>query len=438
MLAFQLLYHRYFLRLMEKFDISYRLEGDELHSLIAQLVPLPRPSLPWQASTPLHAGFRKLALVCRLSETAPGLIPWLTVRHHRSSIGKHWRRGVFLRHPIAAYASEALLELRHNGELAVEVRAPSPDLYFNVLRDSIEDLITNRWPGLTYELLVPCPGLAANGSACPGDVRLDGLLRLREAGRTTVTCMHCIEDYEISALLTGFAAPSAPLTAQLDQMNEQLADLKSSIAGIHGQAAEIAETVRRVQRVISAEITDCPRLFTLRRDRPGGARRARFYQDHYRLTLWCEHPGYWHPWEPASYELDPPKDWFTEVSPYVSLVFRTLQLIVPLAGSIAVAGLPANQLDQAQAHLEVMNTLVADLPSDITPETGDGNLKENTGQLTIAEGKALRALRTIVFQHDQSHAFGGMHRVQASYGDVVWVCPNHYPEYDPGLPHVPT
>ena len=70
----------------------------------------------------------------------------------------HWRRGVFLRHPIAAYASEALLELRGSSELAVEVRAPSPDLYFNVLRDSIEDLITRRWPGLDYHLFIPCPG----------------------------------------------------------------------------------------------------------------------------------------------------------------------------------------------------------------------------------------------------------------------------------------
>src|SRR5580693_4278218 len=100
----------------------------------------------------------------------------------------HWRRGVFLRHPIAAYASEALLELRGSSELVVEVRAPSPDLYFNVLRDSIEDLITRRWPGLIYHLFIPCPG--NNGSPCPGQFRLDGLLRIRENGQTTtVPCM---------------------------------------------------------------------------------------------------------------------------------------------------------------------------------------------------------------------------------------------------------
>ena len=163
-------YHPYFLRLMEKFDISYRLEDDETHSLVAQLVPHQRPALPWQPGTTPPAGIRALRLICRLAEPAPGLIPWLTVRHHRASTGKHWRRGVFLRHPITAYASEALLELRGSSELAVEVRAPSPDLYFNVLRDSIENLITRRWPGLDYHLFIPCPG--NNGSPCPGQFRV--------------------------------------------------------------------------------------------------------------------------------------------------------------------------------------------------------------------------------------------------------------------------
>ena len=142
-----------------------------------------RPSLPWQPGTPPPAGIRTLTLVCRLSEPAPGLIPWLTVRHHRDSTGRHWRRGVFLRHPIAAYASEALLELRGSTELAVEVRAPSPDLYFNVLRDSIEDLITRRWPGLNYRLYIPCPGKTADGSPARACSRSTGCCGSAKAAR---------------------------------------------------------------------------------------------------------------------------------------------------------------------------------------------------------------------------------------------------------------
>jgi GTPase SAR1 family protein len=360
-------YHPYFLRLMEKFDISYRIEGDETRSLVAQLVPLQRPALPWQQGTAPPAGNRALTLLCRMSEPAPGLIPWLTVRHHRDSAGIYWRRGVFLRHRIAAYHSEALLELRGSRELTVQVRAPSPDLYFNVLRDSIEDLIGRRWPGLAYRLYVPCPGRAADGSPCPGMFPLDGLLRQREGGQVTAVCMDCPATPDISVLLTGFAAPTAPLTVQLEKVNSQLADLKADleigITSVQGQAAQIADTVRRVHQIVGIEITDCPRLFTLAPAVPSGVKRALVHQDHYRMTLWCEHPGYEHPWEPAAYNLDPPKEWIAQVAPYAVLVFRTLQLIVPLAGAVAIAIQPSAQQAVAQTQLQVMQAVVADLPT---------------------------------------------------------------------------
>ena len=93
-------YHRYFLRLMEKFDVSYRIGDDKRSSLVAQLVPYERPDLPWDSEVTVRPGDRSLSLVCRFSAPPPGLIAWLTVRQHRASTGLHWRRGVFLRHPI--------------------------------------------------------------------------------------------------------------------------------------------------------------------------------------------------------------------------------------------------------------------------------------------------------------------------------------------------
>jgi len=436
-------YHPYFLRLMEKFDISYRLDGDETHSLVPQMAPHQRPALPWDAADRPPTGVRSLSLTCRMSEPASGLIPWLAARHHKASTGKYWRRGVFLRHPIDAYRSEALLSLTRDDELALEVRAPSPDLYFNVLRDSIEDLITTRWPGLTYQLFVPCPGRASDGIACPGRFRLDGLLRVREYGRTSIyPCADCGQIYEISALLTGFTHPSRPLAAQVEQIHDQLAEITASVGGLRWQTAEIAEiaeTVRRVSRVVAAEVTDCPRLFTLDRRRTGLLDRMRFQQDHYLLTLWCEHPGSEHPWDPATYELDPPKEWFARVAPYVRLVLRTLQLVVPVAAAIDVAALPHPQQPGAQARLDVMEAIVADLPAGAPELTGRefADREGDAGKLSPAEGQALRAVRQIVFEHDPLHAFGDMRRVQAPAGDLLWVCPAHYPEYDPGLPTLP-
>ena len=264
---------------------------------------------------------------------------------------------------------------------------------------------------------------------------LDGLLRQREAGQAAVTCMDCTATPDISALLTGFTAPAVPLGAELQRVSSRLADLTTGITSVQGQAAQIADTVRRMHQIVGTEVTDCPRLFTLARARPAGIRRALIHQDHYRLTLWCEHPGYEHPWELAAYNLDPPKEWFARIAPYAVLVFRTLQLIVPLAGAVAIAALPTAQQDSAQAHLEIMKDIVADLP--VTEEMkAEDHLPQTAGQLTAAEGAALRAVRAIIFEHDQLRAFGGLRRVQAPAGDLLWVCEHHYSDYDPGLPVV--
>jgi internalin A len=432
-------YHRYFLRLMEKFDISYRIEDDELHSIVAQLVPHERPKLPWALRSQPPVGTRVLSLVCRLSEPAFGLIPWLTVRHHHASTGKHWRRGIFLRHPIATYASEALIELHSSTELLVEVHAPTPELFFNVLRYSIEDLITHRWPGLKYQLLIPCPGEFPQGTPCTGLFPLAGVMKRRELGKSHFSCQECAEDYEVSLLLTGFAIPDQPLKAELTQVQKQLARIEDGVTRTEQYAATSAESLRRVLRVVSTEVTDCPGLFTLVPDQAGMVRRLKIFQKHYRLTLWCEHPGYWHPWSAAAYDLDPPREWFAKVSPYAALIFATLQLAVPIAGSVAANVLiPVDQFDHAKGELELMKILVANFPEQGVQERGHSYSEAlKAGQLTAAEGQGLRALRTLLFEQDQPRSFGGLRRVQAPTGDFLWVCPDHYPSYDPGLPVVP-
>ena len=118
--------------------------------------------------------------------------------------------------------------------------------------------------------------------------------------------MDCGQVHEISALLTGFTAPAQPLASEIDYLHGQLADISADVTSIQTRAAQItdiADMVRRVHRVVSTEVADCPRLFTLKPTRPATVtKRARIYQHHCRLTLWCEHPADQHPWEPAAYD----------------------------------------------------------------------------------------------------------------------------------------
>jgi hypothetical protein len=168
-----------------------------------------------------------------------------------------------------------------------------------------------------------------------------------------------------------------------------------------------------------------------------------FLEDRYQLLLWCEHPSQWHPWPAASYHLRQPKEWLVQISPYANLVFKTLQLVVPIAGAIAGVALSEDQLKHAQHELELMKTLVDALPQISAEPFGAESWEpgaeswEPHSQLTAAEGEALRGLRVLLFEHDRMRSFGGLRRVQAPSGDLLWVCAKHYSEYDPGLPSIP-
>jgi internalin A len=436
-------YYPYFLRLMEKFDVSYRLD-DGNRSLVAQLVPHERPDLPWDIGTPLSDGFRSLALVYQLSGPVPGLIAWLTVRNHRFSTEKHWRRGVFLCHPVERYASEALIELHDSNRLAVDVRAPSPDHFFNVLWDNIEDLLRRRWPGLEYTPFVPCPTRNAEGLRCPGRFPLRFLLGYREQGRTLTPCQECLTDWDISELLTGFAQPALPLQPQLQLLHDKLAGVTGGVTRLEERmrqlqsvAAESADSMRRILKVVSSEITDCPRLFTLTPESLTFGQRLRFYQENYRLVLWCEHPDHWHSWPAASYSLKMPKGWLVTIAPYATLVVKALQLVAPIAASAVGVAMSDKHSEDVKNQLELMKTLIAALPSQKIEDQAEFVDPNSAGWLTSAAGEAARGLREVLFAHDRMKAFGGLRHVVSPSGDTLWVCAHHYPVYDPGLPSIP-
>ena len=423
-------YHPYFLRLMEKFDISYRLEDDPYSSLVAQLTPHDRPNLLWDAQERLPDGTRRLTLICKLSEQVPGLIAWLTVRHHRAATGLHWRNGVFLRHPIPAYASEALIELTAPDLLWLEVRAPSPNYFFDVLRDSIEDLMTRRWPGLGYELLIPCPGTAKNGTPCQAPIPMEDLRALQEESQPRYLHGPCRTWHDVSTLLTGFPAQQP----ELDRIYAEITQIRDEVGSLSAAAAQTADLMRKTLRAVTTEITDCPHLFTLTTRNPAGIDRLTPGQRHYRLVLWCEHPGNWHPWQAASYDIVQPTKWLLEIAPAATVIIKILQIAAPIAS--AAAGLVLTSA-HAQNEIQLATAVINALPASPPSETAGLDSAAPDGQLSPAQGKAWRAVRELLLKNDTARAFGDLRRVQASSGEFLWVCPDHYPEYDPGLPMIP-
>jgi hypothetical protein len=195
--------------------------------------------------------------------------------------------------------------------------------------------------------------------------------------------------------------------------------------------------MRRVIVAVSTEVIDCPRLFTLTPVRTTGWRRLRFHERRYRLVLWCEDPDHWHPWPDATYQMDMPKEWLVTIAPYASLAFKALRLVVPVGASLAGLELSKERYEQAEHQLDLMKTLVEQLPEQVGGDRpGDDPSTVHSG-LTPAQGEALRGFRLLLFRLDRSRAFGGLRRFQAPSGEFLWICPEHRSHYDPGLPVLP-
>jgi hypothetical protein len=58
-------------------------------------------------------------------------------------------------------------------------------------------------------------------------------------------------------------------------------------------------------------------------------------------------------------------------------------------------------------------------------------------ELGRAEGAGLRAFRELLLELDSAREFAGLRRALSPMGEYLWVCPEHYVEYDPGLPTLP-
>jgi hypothetical protein len=414
--------HPFFLRVMEKYDVSYRLEG-ERSSLVAQLVPNLRPSLPWDSEDVATGGIARIALTCTMDDAPPGLVPWMTVRtHHFATTPRlHWQRGMFLRYDDYG---EALLELQGR-ELRVTVRATWPDYFMSILRFTLERLIGERWVGLRHTFSVPCPTMRESGERCTGRFPFDSLLSFKAKSVEDVPCLICTEDNSVDELLTGFAPPD---------IRKQLGRIEH---GVSASASEAAAWYRTVLRALSTETRECPHLFTLQPLDLNRFNPANIGREGYRLTLWCEHPEEQHPTCDigsdgiGEYTFERPKEWFVKVTPYIALVARTLKTVVPIGGAVLKATLDESLLKDFGTHIDVMDKVATAMPRI---ESDTGRRPDAPNELTDAEGSGLRELHTLLLDLEPSKTWGDLRRTLAPTGEYLWLCPVHYRLYDPGLP----
>lgn len=196
--------------------------------------------------------------------------------------------------------------------------------------------------------------------------------------------------------------------------------LANGIETLSTSVTEVTGLTRAVIMLASADVSDCPRLFTLKEASGKGVSQAARVS--YVLTLWCEYPGAEHAWDMATYKFSRPREWLRRVAPYALLVSRVLSVVIPVAASLPGVVLSGEDLQRVKNQLELMKEIAAQLPRiKVSPSA----TSTTVDRLTPEEGAGLRALRTLLLTEDKYRIFGDLRKVGTESGEIIWVCPRH-------------
>lgn len=427
----------FFLRLMEKYDVSYRLPEERHASLVAQHVPQVRPALPWLPEQDHPATLRRIAMICAMEEDPPGLVPWMIVRTHDYAVEQdthhlHWQKGMFLSHPPHG---EAMLEKRGR-EFHVYAQAAWPEHFMNVLHSTLQKLITDNWPGMEgrYRFMVPCPEIV-DDQPCKGRFNIHALRQFLAEGDMTTRCPECTKRQSIAELLFGFEERS--IDQRLQEVQEKLAALDTIQEQLAGLDSRIADYFMATMRAIADEAKHGPRLFTFR-SRESGLSPKQLFSRPIELQLWCEAEGCQHPvFEKGKgvYPIEQPRKWVTKIAPYANFVLNVLKTVAPIAAPAVntIFGPKTTETWSIVDQLDLTDKILEQLPAEI--ETPDRPLTQR-GIVSEPERSGILALHHLLDELDPNQDRMGLHRVTTYTGDYRWLCQRHYDAWQPQIPDV--
>ena len=464
--------HPIFLKLMERFDLSYRVVLDPAKpsntSLIAQLVLDTRPELPNWGEQP-EAGDRQQVQICRIVDdrgqlaVAEGLFYKLIVRLHKYSLGRcnyeksiHWQRGLMLDND---YNGRALLEYV-NTDVKITVRAAYPERFLSYLTEEIKWLVENFWEGLRCNVMVPC--IAPCGKNAPGNglFEVEKLIESKKKNRHEYPCpiSGCGEWQNIDCLLNN--APTSQPPSQEIGIQQFRNIVKDELKIVHedlvifdrrGQErfeslsqdqrkilSKVDEEFASLMQMLTDEAKDGPRLFSFKPVDPKFFDRPKWISTKLQITLWCEHSRQPLPAlnpndkKKGVYELEVSREWFTKAAPYLKILTGTLSLVLPVAASATKLMLDEatykgieEELDLGQKSIE--STLKgSDLATNLSTESDAPDWQQGEAAIR-AQGSILRELHALLKAKDPG--FGGLVRVQNRRREFLWVHPQFVDEY---------
>jgi internalin A len=438
----------FFLRLMERFDLSYRTLENRDISLVVERLPFEPPEfkLLWEQKL-REPNCKQVSMKFQVSEILPGIPTWFIARQHRFTIdqgerrGIHWRTGVLFRDREGRHLGlvQTLRDEKTNADyLHLTVRGPVPHNFFDVLREGLE-LTLRRYPGLKVTRLLPCPN--PTQTDCLHEFDYANLTRRleRTPPRETIECPNCLENISVTQLLFGLHYTTQD--AVIEQINEFRVSTQEKLETLQETMLEgFTELRELVQRDILREIrsvqnrieSPCPSVFAFRIDRrPSwqkevGSRRIN-------LKLYCEYPGCLHPvQEGGFYPVDSPKQWLKTMAPHINRLFSILKYVTPVVGPWVNLSAPIYS-DLIKSDLTLTEALIKKLPEIKFSEDDRSfiDLDDRDRKLHKISGAALRTLHEFLKEKDPDQVWGGLTRTTTPEGDVLWLCKEHIKELYP-------
>jgi internalin A len=444
-----------FLRMMERFDLSYQIDPERpgslpSRSLVPQLLPYQPPAdLPPWPQQPL-SGQTYVEMHYRFDFVPAGIMPWFIVRTHRYTQNLHWNEGVVLHYQD----HRARVELNPSKrELRMVVWGIQPLNFFNILMNTM-DLLLERFEGLHVQREVPCicawqehSHASSSPASCPRFYRYEDLVRRMNAGKHQIECEESWRGVSVLEMLYGIHVGTheqviadirrgqQKLIQSQQQVEQTLTLLPEMLTTIKGlsQLTELIwrQTWRQWHYEMERVEVECPNTFYLSLGASGTAKRLHpknWVSQEYKLHLICQHPPGPHP-VGEGYSLREAKDWWLAISPWLNRLVAVLKVVLPVGTAIGTIYDTAG-FEQIQKQLTLMEEI-----SDRIPQLGKLNtLSEADPDPHLhrdqqATGAALRALHQFLVRADPSHNWGGLSRVVTLDGNVLWLCEKHRQEF---------
>ena len=449
--------HPIFLRLMERFDLSYRVadptsrnESNPI-SLIGQLVPDIRPqniSDAWKTSP--ASGDIQQTQICHIvdasngqSASAEGLFYQLIVRLHKYSLGRadynasvHWQRGLVLEDE---YKSRAFLEHVGN-DVRITVRSPYPEGLLGMLTREVKFLVESFWEGLRCDVMVPCIDPCGKGAPGTGLYNVSNLMESKRDGQPKYPCPVCNKWQDIDSLLRN--APAAAQQISLVDLQSEFASLRSDLrddmnVNTRRILSQVDKTYTDLLQVLTDEAKEGPRLFSFFPVNRSAFNPKTWIREKFRLILWCEHSRLPLPvlnngdMKRGVYDLELEREWFKKAGPYLKLLTGTLGMVLPVASSAVKLALDETAYKLIEEQLDFGKSIIDATLGETAKITDFLGTADSTnlehGVALRSDGSTLRELHALLKAKDPG--FGGLIRVMNKRQEFLWVHEKFAGEY---------